>query len=458
MANLRRVPPIVSSIFLMAATLCALFSIGWLLEALWFSTTAHATQGIVRGLTDPDVGHEGQQAVVDFQAGERTVTIRSQVAWDPPAYRVGQTVRVLYPPGQPERGRVSSFWEHMPAILAGIIAVAFGLVSVGTTGDQPAATRAARQRATPLTRRVGCLLYLSAFSLGGLGLAATGIARLIAFEGTGGVASFFVLAGLCLLLFCGYQFYGLWTQPGRAPAASLEPGEILAWELPRDRPGRVGLAGVGLFALLWNGSLVGLLVDLLRDAVPEWAPVVIVLLVLGGLVGLGLLALLAFMAPFEFPAILGASPARVEISGQSFVPGATGEVLVVQPGPVRAQLWQVLLVCEHQGVFQQREEAPTETHLRHQEELLRQEELIIEPDAPAFIARQPLHIPEEGLPSCQTENSAIRWKILVKGHSGGWRPRFTFEFPLTVIAKETCGEALDTLLERHETRSAAASE
>ena len=215
MANLRRVPPIVSSIFLMAATLCALFSIGWLLEALWFSTTAHATQGIVRGLTDPDVGHEGQQAVVDFQAGERTVTIRSQVAWDPPAYRVGQTVRVLYPPGQPERGRVSSFWEHMPAILAGLCAVVFGLVSAGTAGDEPAA-QAARPRA-------GCLLYLSAFSLGGLGLAATGIARLIAFEGTGGVASFFVLAGLCLLLFCGYQFYGLWTQPGRRARKTKPP-------------------------------------------------------------------------------------------------------------------------------------------------------------------------------------------------------------------------------------------
>src|SRR5262249_62201322 len=155
--------------------------------------------------------------------------------------------------------------------------------------------------------------------------------------GAGGVSWFFALAGLCLLLFCGYQFHGLWAQPGRAPAAGLTPGGVLAWELPRDRPGRVALAVVGLLALLWNGSLAGLLVELLRGGVPGWAPVVVVLLSLGGLLGLGLLALLAFLAPFEFPALLGARPARVEVSGRSFVPGATGEVLVVQPGP--APLW-----------------------------------------------------------------------------------------------------------------------
>src|SRR5262249_34892857 len=163
---------------------------------------------------------------------KRTVTIQSQVAWDPPAYRVGQTVSVLYPPGQPERGQVSSFWEHMPALLAGIIAVGFGLVSVGTAGEEPAALQAARPRARPRARRAGCLLYLGVFSVGGLGLAAAGIARLIALGGTGGVSSFFVLAGLCLLLFCAYQFHGLWTQPGRAPAEGLAPGGVLAWELP----------------------------------------------------------------------------------------------------------------------------------------------------------------------------------------------------------------------------------
>jgi hypothetical protein len=444
--------------FLLAATLGALFGVGWLLEELWFSATAHVSQGVVRGLTTPEVGQEGQRAVVQFPVGQRTVTIRSQVAWEPPPYRVGQAVRVLYPPGQPERGRVSTFWEHMPAILAGILAVAFGLVAVGTAREGQAATQAARPRAIPLARRAGCLLYVGAFSLGGLGLAATGLARLIAFGGAGGVSAFFVLAGLCLLLFCGYQLRGLWTQPDRLPAGGLPPGGVLAWEVPRDRPGRVGLAVVGLFALLWNGSLAGLLVDLLRGAVPDWGPFVVVLLVVGGLLGLALLALLVFMAPFEFPGILGARPARVEVSHQSFVPGATGEVLVVQPGPVRLRAWQVLLVCEHQGVFQAGEDAPTETRLLHQEELLRQEELVIEPGMPPFTFRRPLHIPEAAPPSWQTEHGRIRWQILVKGHCGGWRPGFTFEFPLTVTAEETCGEARRTLLERQETGSGAAAE
>jgi hypothetical protein len=194
---------------------------------------------------------------------------------------------------------------------------------------------------------------------------------------------------------------------------------------------------VGLFALLWNGGLAGLLAELLRGAVPGWAPLVVVLLILGGLLGLALLALLVFMAPFEFPAILGAKPPRVEVSDQSFEPGATGEVLVIQPGPLRLRTWQVLLVCEHQGVFQTGEDAPTETRLCHQEELLRQEELVIEPDMPAYTVRRPLHIPEEATPSCQTEDARISWKILVKGHCGGWRPGFTFEFPFPVTAMDT---------------------
>ena len=440
MANRMRVPPLVSSMFLLAAILGAVLSVGWLLEELWFSATAHITQGVVRGLTDPEVGHEGRRAVVQFQVGKRLVTIQSKVAWDPPPYQVGQTVRVLYPPARPERGRVSSFWEHMPAILAGIIAVVFGLISVGTAGDEPAASLEARPRAIPRTRRAGCLLYVGAFFLGAMGLAAAGIARFIAFGGAALVSSFYLLVGLWLLLFCGYQFNRLWGQPRRATLAGLAPGDVLAWELPRDRPGGIGLTVMGLIALLWNGALACLMVELLRGALPDWAPFVIVLLVLGGLLGLGLLALLAFLAPLEFPAILGARPARVEVSDQSFAPGAVGEVFVVQPGPVRLRAWQVLLVCEHQGVFQDREDAPTETRLRHQEELLPQRELVIEPGMPEFTARRSFHIPEEA-PPCRTKDGTIRWKILIKGRSADWRPGFTFEYPLAVIAKETCGAA-----------------
>ena len=63
MANRMRVPPLVSSMFLLAAILGAVLSVGWLLEELWFSATAHITQGVVRGLTDPEVGHEGRRAL-----------------------------------------------------------------------------------------------------------------------------------------------------------------------------------------------------------------------------------------------------------------------------------------------------------------------------------------------------------------------------------------------------------
>jgi len=431
MANRSRVPPkIVSPIFLLAAIVGAVVSVGWLLEELWFSATAHITQGFVRGLANPEVGHEGRRAVVQFQVGKRMVTIQSKVAWDPPPYRVGQTVHVLYPPAQPEQGRVSSFWEHMPAILAGIIAVVFGIISAGTAGDEPTASLA-RPRAGFLTRRAGWLVYVVLFFIGGVGLVAAGIARFIAFGGAAGVSLFFIFTGLCLLLFSVYRFYRLWGEPGRVAAAGLAPGGVLAWELPRDRLGSRGLTAVALVALLWNGGLACLMVELLRGAVPGWGPFVIVLLILGGLLGLGMLVLLAFLIPFEFPAILGAKPARVEVSDQPFLPGAVGEVFIVQPGPVRLRAWQVLLVCEHQGVFQEREDAPTETRLLHQEELLPQRELVIEPGMPAHTARRSLHIPEEA-PPCRTKDGVIRWKILVNGRTADWRPGFSFEYPLAV--------------------------
>jgi hypothetical protein len=184
----------------------------------------------------------------------------------------------------------------------------------------------------------------------------------------------------------------------------------------------------------------------------------VAVLILGGLLGLGLLALLVYMAPFEFPAILGARPARVEVSHPSLVPGETGEVLVVQQGLVRLRRWHVLLVCEHRGVFQAGEDAPTETRVHYQEELLRREDLVIEPGMPAYNARRPLHIPEETPPADQIEDGTILWKIVVQGHCGGWRPGFTFEFPLVVNAKEGRGEARSPLLGWQETGSGVASD
>jgi hypothetical protein len=77
---------------------------------------------------------------------------------------------------------------------------------------------------------------------------------------------------------------------------------------------------------------------------------------------------------------------------------------------------------------------------------------------PAYNARRPLHIPEEALPSCQMEGGTILWKILVKGHCGGWRPGFTFAFPLVVTAKEAGGEARSPPLGWQETGSGVASE
>jgi hypothetical protein len=434
MSQPTRLPCVVPAAFHLAAILTALVAAGWLLETLWFTLTARHATGEVIGLQDAGGMDDGQYALVRFRAGERIVTVRSQVAWDPPAYSVGQTVTVLYPPGQPERGRVSSFWEHMPAILLGLIAVVFGplAATMSDPWEKSAGRSATRRRRFA---RAGCLVYVGAFCAGGAGLAVAGVVGLLGPGGATGTPVFFLLTGLCLLVFCGCQFYWMRAATRGEPERPCAPGDTLRFQLPRDRPGRAGVAVLAVLTLCWNGALIAILVDLAHGRVSGWVPFLIVWVILGGLMGVGLVALLAFVALYEFPALKGVRPAVVEVSDYPLHPGATCEILVTQPGPLRLLTWQLLLVCDETRPSPEGAETRTETRTTHDEVLVRQEELVID-DGQPYTARRSFALPDTARPSCEAPEDRVAWKVVVRGRFGTLRPGFQLEYPLLVVGQQ----------------------
>ena len=76
--------------------------------------------------------------VIKYDADGQAYTFTSNNSSDPPAYKIGQKVDIIYDPAQPSRARVNSWGELwlMPLILgaaAAVIAVvvnAFALVSI----------------------------------------------------------------------------------------------------------------------------------------------------------------------------------------------------------------------------------------------------------------------------------------------------------------------------------------
>lgn len=65
--------------------------------------------------------------VIEFNANGRPVRFEGSNASDPPAYRVGQEVEVLYLPEDPSRAAINSFYElwMVSAILAPVTLVLF---------------------------------------------------------------------------------------------------------------------------------------------------------------------------------------------------------------------------------------------------------------------------------------------------------------------------------------------
>jgi uncharacterized protein DUF3592 len=104
-----------------------------------FITSANAAQGTVIDLVRSRSSSSSSgtyQPVVEFTgAGGQHVEFTSAVGSNPPAYRVGAAVTVLYDPDRPTHARISSFlslWFGSILLLSlGIIFAAIGLTMIG---------------------------------------------------------------------------------------------------------------------------------------------------------------------------------------------------------------------------------------------------------------------------------------------------------------------------------------
>jgi hypothetical protein len=125
---------------LIATTLGAIFSaIGgcWMYNATRFNAVAEKAEGVVIRLDTRESHDRGRVSrtfvpVVEFEAAGRKITFTGSVGSAPAAYKVGERVKVVFAPGNPDDARIDSFWEQyvMPGIFlgVGVICLLIGLV------------------------------------------------------------------------------------------------------------------------------------------------------------------------------------------------------------------------------------------------------------------------------------------------------------------------------------------
>ena len=104
---------------------------GWYGYGSWTLVKAGATaDGEVVGMDESDSdGGTTYAPIIDYVVDRETYTLNSSSYSSPPAYHVGQAVRVVYDKANPSKARIDNFWELwlLPLIFIPI-AVLFGLV------------------------------------------------------------------------------------------------------------------------------------------------------------------------------------------------------------------------------------------------------------------------------------------------------------------------------------------
>lgn len=120
---------------------------GWVhWRAMSFYKTALCTQGQVvdlvqrapAGAADPDQRESYSHPVVSFAPrADCTVRFQSAVGSRPPAYRIGDIVRVVFRPANPQDARIDDFWGRWVGallcavgvlIIALMLGIEFGIV------------------------------------------------------------------------------------------------------------------------------------------------------------------------------------------------------------------------------------------------------------------------------------------------------------------------------------------
>jgi hypothetical protein len=81
---------------------------------------------------DSEDGSESYAPVFRFMAADQqSYTIHSKTSTNPPVFKVGEAVRVIYPPLDPASAKIASFWQLWLTVVIlaglGVIFVAIGL-------------------------------------------------------------------------------------------------------------------------------------------------------------------------------------------------------------------------------------------------------------------------------------------------------------------------------------------
>lgn len=121
-------------------------------EQAFVASASHATGTVVSlSLDHNDNGSSVYYPSVTFQTARGdSITVRSRVGSNPPAWRVGESAEVLYDPADPQAARLAGFFQlHTGSFVVGILGMVFGAIGgIWLAVVRRAAALAAEVRAT----------------------------------------------------------------------------------------------------------------------------------------------------------------------------------------------------------------------------------------------------------------------------------------------------------------------
>jgi hypothetical protein len=125
-------------------------------------------------------------------------------------------------------------------------------------------------------------------------------------------------------------------------------------------------------------------------------------------------------------------PPVVELSGLPLQCGEEFGLLVTLPGPARLRRLRVFVLCEECVSYTEGTTTRKETRRVHDQELTRQNDLVIERWAP-FRLRASARIPQRAMHSFKAEHNEVRWLLRIECEAERlFRFPFTHDHPLPV--------------------------
>lgn len=133
---------VLANLFFMAFCLWGAYAgyVSWNLQ-----TNGESIEGTVVRLNEQSDSEGGcctYVPVVEFDAGGRAYSFEGDTASDPPAYRVGQRVPVIYDPSDPQTAQIDKWSERwlfpiliIPAMLLAALVINFVMVRAWRRGD-----------------------------------------------------------------------------------------------------------------------------------------------------------------------------------------------------------------------------------------------------------------------------------------------------------------------------------